>query len=298
MCDAYEAQYPDIVKVVHQENKGYCTTINEGMDLAEGKWVCFVDSDDWVGLDMVEIMLKYAENDNADIHIWGYYYEYVNTSHKYSYEEGTLSENAKRNCSYQQEVPFRPAVWGKLYRRSFLNQNSLRFQTEPKGFHNGDAAFSLYAMHLANKVQLHPEIFYHYRIRGSNLTNKFNPSTYQYSYVLYYQFEKFIDSYFTGKENILMKQFEAAKLISSLAAYYNHPGSGFTRKASVRRMKVDIKKEPMRSTIREVPFDIIPAMNNRVKIILIRMGLVGLWFRLIPLRDRIRRKLTNDTPFE
>ncbi len=49
--DEYAAKYPDIVKVIHQENGGHGAGINQGLKHATGKYFKVVDSDDWVSGD-------------------------------------------------------------------------------------------------------------------------------------------------------------------------------------------------------------------------------------------------------
>ena len=57
IADRYAAEYPDIVKAVHQENGGHGEAVNTGLKNATGKYFKVVDSDDWVDLESYKKIL-------------------------------------------------------------------------------------------------------------------------------------------------------------------------------------------------------------------------------------------------
>jgi glycosyltransferase involved in cell wall biosynthesis len=66
MCDEYAVK-DSRVKVVHKTNGGVSAARNKGLEEADGDWILFVDSDDWVESDVCEVALKTAMENNADI---------------------------------------------------------------------------------------------------------------------------------------------------------------------------------------------------------------------------------------
>ena len=70
LCDAYAAA-DERVRVIHQENRGLGMARNAGLDAAEGIYVTFVDSDDYISGEMCEKMYQAAEQYQADMVLAG-----------------------------------------------------------------------------------------------------------------------------------------------------------------------------------------------------------------------------------
>ena len=66
ICDEYAAQDAR-VRVFHKENGGVSSARNVGLDNARGEWITFVDADDWIESDMLELLLRKGEETGADI---------------------------------------------------------------------------------------------------------------------------------------------------------------------------------------------------------------------------------------
>ena len=122
ICDEY-AQRDSRILVIHQKNTGVSGARNTGLNYALGVYIMFVDSDDELIPDAVEILVQDAQKYGADI-VWAPQKQ----AGKKSYEEGVytayrnmepllLSFNGAYNIN---------AVWGKLFRRSLLRTFSLR----------------------------------------------------------------------------------------------------------------------------------------------------------------------------
>ena len=93
IADRYAAQYPDIVRVIHQPNGGHGEGVNQGIRNATGVYYKVVDSDDWVDTDALQKVLSVLrgwveKNTLIDLMICNYVYEHVadNTSHTIRYK--------------------------------------------------------------------------------------------------------------------------------------------------------------------------------------------------------------------
>ena len=82
VADAYAEQYPDIVRVIHQENGGHGEGVNQGIRHATGLFFKVVDSDDWLDTEalakVMEVLRRYADAETPlDLLMANYVYEHV-----------------------------------------------------------------------------------------------------------------------------------------------------------------------------------------------------------------------------
>ena len=94
IADAYERDYPDICRAIHQENAGHGGAVNTGLANAHGLYFKVVDSDDWVDADSYRLVLDrlrgmLQEREYTDIFITNYVYEHVSDgkSHTIGYKK-------------------------------------------------------------------------------------------------------------------------------------------------------------------------------------------------------------------
>lgn len=129
MCDAY-AKEDNRIKVIHKENGGLSDARNKGIEAATGEYLAFVDSDDWLDLDMMELLYKMVKKHRADI---------AECSWRNIYKDCVIEET---KCTAEQIVGanvvalegmldwkyFKPIACNKLYHKSVIGD--VRF---PKG---------------------------------------------------------------------------------------------------------------------------------------------------------------------
>lgn len=108
IIDKYVNDYPNLVKSIIKENGGQASARNVALDIAQGEYVDFVDSDDWVKLDMYENMYKKVKESDADIVI-------CNTTDHYK-EYSVYHKPAEFTNKFRQT----PSPCNKLFKRSFI----------------------------------------------------------------------------------------------------------------------------------------------------------------------------------
>ena len=173
ICDQYAVRDARI-KVIHQENQGLSAARNKGLDAAEGEYIAFVDSDDYILEDMYKKMLDKLLNYNVDLCVCQWQYEFSDGRQVVKrkniaptiYGRKTSLEFARFLYMGNYENGVVVAAWNKLYRRTLLDK--IRFE----GRIHEDEAFSGRIMAKNISVYVMEEQFYVYAQNGDSLTNK------------------------------------------------------------------------------------------------------------------------------
>ena len=157
MFDFYEAQHPNIVKVVHQNNTGLYLARLAGIRLAGGEYIGFVDADDWVEDSMYERMLHTANEENACI-VLCHYFEVFQHSLRVVGKKG-YPAGKQLNSMDLLESGFPLFVCNKLFKRDVLGsldpRLGIRSQIE-------DVCIMSQALQHSIKVALCDEHLYYY----------------------------------------------------------------------------------------------------------------------------------------
>ncbi len=161
ICDEY-AEKDSRVKVIHQENGGLSAARNAGLDIATGDYIGYVDSDDYIELNMYEELYEAIKEYNSDLSICGVKkFELENRLEVYGNKSLTKNEFLKELLSEN----VKSYVCNKLYKKSLFD--NIRFP-------EGELFEDLKIMHLiAEKttvVGFIDKTFYNYRIRQNSIT--------------------------------------------------------------------------------------------------------------------------------
>lgn len=148
------------IKVIHQENMGLPAARNTGIHNADGEYVFFLDSDDWIEKKCFEILMKLQNKYNADILIFGYYKEYEKKQVKYCiYDKIYIYE--KDNITEFNIYDMRTiTAWGKLYTRECIQGNL--YDEVMRTAEDVDFNYRIYSG-IKRAVYI-PECLLHYRI--------------------------------------------------------------------------------------------------------------------------------------
>lgn len=169
ICDEYARKDPR-VKVIHKKNGGLSDARNAGLDICNGEYVAFVDSDDWIEPQMYQRLYELIEQFDAEMAIGGIVDEVVEngetrTVNITQYEKAPFAEdNLEMMRRYFQTAW---AAWDKLYRAELFD--GIRY---PVGEINEDEAIVLQLLDRCRRVCYSNEVFYHYirRTDGTSIT--------------------------------------------------------------------------------------------------------------------------------
>lgn len=153
----YKEKHPEIITLIEQENQGMSVARNKGIDLAKGKYLGFVDSDDWINEDMYFKMVSLAEQNESDIVI-------CNTVDHHS-DYKVHHEAAK----FTSKFTVTPSACNKLFLRSYIG--NLRF---PPGLWYEDFCFTSIALLDTEKISTIEEYFYNCHVRPVSIMTNHN----------------------------------------------------------------------------------------------------------------------------
>lgn len=165
ICDKY-AKEDSRIKVIHKENAGVARARNDGIEIATGDYISFIDSDDWIAENTYEILYNGLKEYDADCSVGGC----VTVIDK----EGVLAPQERVrngvNCVSAQEAMKGvllkgSAVWNRLFKREIFRE--IRF---PLGRVNDDEVVALHAYAECKNIVFLDEDTYYYRIRSNSIT--------------------------------------------------------------------------------------------------------------------------------
>lgn len=154
---------------IKQENQGLSITRNNGIKLATGDYIGFVDSDDTVSLNFFEELYNLAHATNADV-AYCSLATVRNNETKIVYDVQDVDVFYCTEEKYEvANIPYNCHVVNKLYKRKFLLKTGILF--EPKVFYE-DMEFTHKVLHNSNKLVTVPNSVYYYYERSTSIVNR------------------------------------------------------------------------------------------------------------------------------
>jgi len=173
ICDEYAIKDPRII-VIHQKNKGLSAARNVGFEKVQGKYIGFVDSDDYIAEDMYESLVDAIEKYNTDISMCSYYKVENNIVAKAEYPEikdRVYSKNeALKELLLDHKI--QNYVWNKLYKRDLFA--NIKF---PDGKEFEDIATIFYVFERINSIVKISQTKYFYVMRPESIVNDLTRKT-------------------------------------------------------------------------------------------------------------------------
>ena len=173
ICDEYNNRYSN-VSVIHKKNGGLSSARNAGIESAQGRYIMFIDSDDWIAEGCIEKFLSIIQNNDIDLIVGkariidGEGKEkdkmrYMLTEGLYSAEDYISSLNVE-GC-YSACAPF------TICKRDFLYKNEIRFL---EGVVQEDELWTPTILLKANEIYYSDIYFYYNYVREDSITHSTN----------------------------------------------------------------------------------------------------------------------------
>ena len=149
------------VKMIDKTNSGYGDSMNRGLDMAKGKYIGILESDDFMVPEALEKLVAAADRFSADMAKANFdFYWSTPNEHRQLFEMFEREECDKpvHPCDSIDAFALKPSIWSAVYRRDFLDKNAIRFLPTP-GAAFQDASFTFKVFALAKTaVYLHDSV--------------------------------------------------------------------------------------------------------------------------------------------
>jgi len=171
ICDDYELK-DNRIKVIHKPNGGLSDARNAGLEIAKGKYICFVDSDDVLNKSFVSILYDNIKDTGADISIC----DFLSMKSMSEISDNNITNNFKLytkeeilNEFYKKQSLRLVLAWNKLYKRKIWK--NIRY---PKGKVHEDEFVIHHILDNINKLVISDSKLYYYRQRENSITSVYN----------------------------------------------------------------------------------------------------------------------------
>lgn len=196
ILEMYKKKYFKETIIINQKNKGLSGARNEGLKIAKGNYISFIDSDDLILPDIYERIYKKGKEQNLDIIIGTGSYYYNNREIKKFKRNKRLNKigivSGKEYLIRSSKLrSYREEVWDNFYSREFLLKNDLKFK---EGIYHEDVLFSFQAFMKSEKVKFYDEPFYLYRQRENSIMKNIKLKNYEDKKIILFEMLKIMET--------------------------------------------------------------------------------------------------------
>lgn len=188
------------IKVVNQQNKGVSKARNAGLDIANGKYILFLDSDDTIQPNTLSKALEILKLEKTELVFWSYNKIYDNNiTPRHLFEErkkiflqddliklqGSMIGLCSENLDKIEHADSLVTVWGKLYLRKIIQSNNIEFMELNEIGTSEDALFNFEYLNFCSSAVFIKECLYNYsKNNPDSITTKENIDLiYQWDYL-------------------------------------------------------------------------------------------------------------------
>ena len=291
------------IKIIEKANEGVSLARNCGLDLAQGEYLMFVDADDWIDKSTSKEMIDVIEKKQADVVFWPYIREFKNRSLRkkiYDEEEIIFSSEEVKDKLHRRFIGIvgnelrRPenadplcTVWGKLYKRSIIEEKHIRFHDIREIGSYEDGLFNLHYFQYVQKAVYVNKYYYHYRKNNvKSITTTYNSKLYVEWNRLFDIMEEYIQNNMFSEE--YRKALDNRIALSILGQGLNIVASDKKNREKVRLIRNILCTPRYRNAYKELKIKYFPSYW-KVFYCAAKHGQSFLVFMLILIIQRIRK---------
>lgn len=151
--------------IIHEKNQGVSTARNTGLKAATGKYILFVDSDDWIEKNMIQKLHFHAEKNGFEM-VWTDFY--FHNSSGAEYRRQVVPKEPESAIKEILIGRLHAGLWNKLFKREICIVNELKFP-ENVNIHEDIAFIAAFLLRI-NSINYLPKAYYHYEENAYSLT--------------------------------------------------------------------------------------------------------------------------------
>lgn len=264
MCDEW-AKKDCRIKVIHKKNGGLGYARNSGLEVATGRFVAFVDSDDFVDREMYQILYEECNKNNLDcvyseFNVDEYPGFRVVIRPEKLYVGSEEIENLRLDIvgaepTYISGVKYHCSSCKGLYKLGVIRMYGLQFRSE-RQYISEDMLFNLDFLYHSQRVKLVPWQFYHYCLNGASLTHSYRPDRWEKQLVM---LEELNDkNKYRNKSELALRLKRTAIFytMSAISQEWRRSDSTFIQKVKATAV---VENEPIiRKNVVEYPINKLP----------------------------------------
>lgn len=199
ICDELQ-KTSEKIRTYHKTNGGLADARNYGMDRACGKYIIFIDSDDWISEELLLFAYAHLEKSNVDVLKYGFqkvlkgiYGEKVHSCFKEGIYDRREIESyilpgvvGPETLFNYKKNPIKSA-WAHVYLLDFLKKNNIKFVSE-REILNEDYLFNLNVMVYAKTLEVSHKVLYYYDFREGSLSKRYIKDMFERKQELYIKY--------------------------------------------------------------------------------------------------------------
>lgn len=292
ICESY-ARLDSRITVIHKKNAGLGMARNTALDVAKGKYVIFVDSDDYIAPNMLENLYNTLIEAKADTCIGGYQRVY---SDKIEIFENPIKGKVFDKSNILSDVlskmfgrlnnndSLEMSVWKVLFSNELIQTYNIRFPSE-REFISEDIIFDTVYYAKANRVVMSSDVGYYYCDNDDSLTTRYNPNRFNLQVKLYLELVNRVEK--LGIYDISIDRLNANLI--AIARYSIKLEQKFSYQNGLSQSKRNIKSICQNSILKEALINFDPkTINTQSRLVnwLIKKEAINMLFFIMFIKNK------------
>ncbi len=263
ICEEYKKQ-DDRIEVIHRKNGGLGMARNSGLEKVRGDYLLFLDSDDWIDENLIEVLVGAIESNCADVVLFSYKRcgnDGQVISRQKLIKTGVFDDVIKDVClpiiappddeSADNMLPI--GVWSKLHKTSVIKENGLLFTSEKECI-SEDMFFDIEYLRRCKRAVILDEHGYNYRFNPKSISNAYEKERAERTFEFYKRLKVAVASDERFKPHA-EHRVERCYIGACRSAFRVIESSGLTRKEKCAEIKRYLTNECTVEALKEFPIE-------------------------------------------